>query len=129
MNTTQRQTETRSTMATRNIAKAGIHRAVVLGLSSGALIALGVVLELAALNCVQLRFAAPWLLSLLLSAGRDALEVILGMKDRIWLQMAPLAVIGAGLVTALAAYVTPEQSRIALSGFSIARQPRRDAGR
>lgn len=129
MNTTQRQTETQSTMASRKIAKTGIHRAVALGLFSGALIALGVVLELAALNCVQLRLAGPWLLSLLFSAGRDALELILGTNDCIWLRFAPLAVIGAGLVTALIAYVTPQQSRIVQSGFLVVREPRRDEGR
>lgn len=126
METTQLRTKTQSTMASRKIAKAWIHRAVALGLLSGTLIALGVVLELAALNCVQLRLAGPWLLSLLFSAGRDALELILGTTDRIWLQLAPLAVIGAGLVTALIAYVTPEQSRIVLSGFSVVRRPHDD---
>lgn len=114
MNTKQGIIETSSYTPARKDAKPPVHRAVVLGLMSGALIALGVVLELAALNCVQVRLEGPWLLTLLISAGRDALALLLGTSDRLWLQLAPLALMASGLVTAIAASITPLQSRLIL---------------
>lgn len=89
--------------------------------------ALGVVLELAALNCVQVRLEGPWLLSLLFSAGKDAVLILSGTSDPLWLRLAPLALVGAGVATAIAAYITPSESLALLSGISIVKRTSRDA--
>gem|GEM_PF-6481331 len=122
MSTNQRKIAAPSNMPTQRAAKPLVHRAVVLGLMSGVLMALGVVLELAALNCVQVRLEGPWLLSLLFSAARDALVLLLGTSDPLWLQLAPLALVGSGVVTAIAAYITPSESRAFLSRLSIVKK-------
>jgi hypothetical protein len=129
MNTNQRMIQASSNVRTGKVAKPLVHRAIVLGLMSGALIALGVVLELAALNYVQVRLEGPWLLSLLFSAGRDALVLLLGTSDRVWLQLAPLALGGSGVMMAMAAHITASQSRLMLSGLSLVKRTGRDAER
>ena len=129
MNTSQRKIAAPSKMRTQGPAKPRVHRAVVLGLLSGALMALGVVLELAALNCLQVRLEGPWLLSLLFSAGKDLVVILSGMSDPLWLRLAPLALVGAGVLTAIAAYVAPNESLARLSGLSIVRTSRIDESR
>jgi hypothetical protein len=91
---------------------------------SGVLMALGVVLELAALNCVQVRLEGPWLLSLLFSAGKDAVVLLSGTSEPLWMRLAPLALVCSGVVTAIAAYITPSESLALLSGLSIVRKSR-----
>lgn len=127
MNTSQRKIEATSNMRTQRPAKPLVHRPVVLGLMSGALMALGIVLELAALNCLQVRLEGPWLLSLLFSAGKDVVLILSGTSDPLWLRLAPLALVGSGLVTAIAAYITPSESLALLSGLSIVKRTSRDA--
>lgn len=129
MNTKQRKIATPSNTPAQTPGKPLVHRAAVLGLMSGMLMALGIVLELAALHCVQLRLNGPWLLSLLLSAAKDAVVLLSGTSDPLWLQLAPLALVGSGLVTAIAAYITPSEARALLSGISIVRMPRIDESR
>lgn len=129
MNANQRKTSAASKVRTHRPAKPLVHRAVMLGLMSGALIALGVVLELAALNCVQVRMEGPWLLSLLFSAGKDVVLLLTGTSDPLWLRLAPLALVGAGMLTAMAGYLAPNESLARLSGLSIVRQPRFDESR
>ena len=127
MNTSQRKIAATSNLRTQGPAKPLVHRAVVLGLMSGVLMALGVVLELAALNCVQVRLEGPWLLSLLFSAGKDAVVLLSGTSEPLWMRLAPLALVCSGVVTAIAAYVTPTASLALLSGLSIVQRTSRDA--
>ena len=129
MNTSQRKIAAPSNMRTQRPAKPLVHRAVVLGLMSGALMALGVVLEVAALNCVQVRLEGPWLLSLLFSAGKDAVVLLSGTSEPLWLRLAPPALVGSGVVTAIAAYITPSESLALLSRISIVGKPRIDESR
>ena len=129
MNTSQRKIAATSKMRTQRPAKPLVHRAVVLGLMSGVLMALGVVLELAALNCVQVRLEGPWLLSLLFSAGKDAVVLLSGTSEPLWMRLAPLALVCSGMVTAIAAYITPSESLALLSGLSIVRKSRIGASR
>lgn len=127
MNTSHRKFAAPSKMRTPRPAKPLVHRAVALGLLSGALMALGVVLELAALNCLQVRLEGPWLLSLLFSAGKDLVVILSGMSDPLWLRLAPLALVGAGVLTAIAAYVAPNESLARLSRLAIVKGTSRDA--